>query len=104
MDLKGKGMNLINISGVPSYERAFLQSIRDFKTSRIRYNKIQDGKVEIVDFGITQRAYLDTLLEVKRFEKKGTTNSRITFDSFFELFCYALSRLKLKVSKKWRGN
>ena len=58
-------MNLINISGVPSYERAFLQAVKNFKASRIRYNKIQDGKVEIVDFGITQRAYLDTLLALR---------------------------------------
>ena len=41
-----------------------------FKAARIRLNKVHDGLIEIVDFGIMQQQYMDTLLRVERQNNK----------------------------------
>ena len=40
-------------------------SVKQFKVSRIRLGKAQDGLIELVDFGIMQQQYMQTLLKVE---------------------------------------
>lgn len=109
---RDRAASLISISATPSYERAFLLSVKfswkffflyfyvwmffilwktektwkifisldsrvfqlfspmRFKAARIRLNKVHDGMIEIVDFGIMQQQYMDTLLRVERQNNK----------------------------------
>lgn len=54
----------------PGYERSFLMAVKRFKAARVRLNKVNDGLIEVVDFGIMQQQYMDTLLRVERQNQK----------------------------------